>query len=285
MMAKTGDYMFEFCYSVSTHNGCVRKKNEDNYYVDGFWREDVSICRQCLSGKSTGRLTAIVCDGMGGQDAGEIASQLVIKTANDMLQTTPKPLFSGRKVDFIKVANERICQYMEEHGLNMGSTLAALEFSDNVVTSVNIGDSRCYLIRNGELHQISVDHSVAHRMITTGDLTAAQAREHRGRHELTQYLGVRPSEMILEPAVRSNLTIRNEDRYLLCSDGLTEAVEDDSIRDILKRDGSCEEIAEQLLSAAINNHASDNVTVIVIQVLRVNQSFLRRIENAIRRWQ
>lgn len=276
--------MFEFCYSVSTHNGCVRKKNEDNYYVDGLWREDVSISRQRVSGKSTGKLTAMVCDGMGGQDAGEIASQLVIKTANDMLQNNKKLLFSGENDDFIITANECICRYMDEHGLNMGSTIAALEFSDNVVTSVNIGDSRCYLLRNGELQQISVDHSVAQRLITTGELTAAQAREHRSRHELTQYLGVRPSEMVLEPAVRSNLTIRNEDRFLICSDGLTEAVEDDSIRDILNRDGSCEEITELLLTAALNNHASDNVTIIVIQVLRLDQSFLKGIGNAIRRW-
>ena len=173
---------------------------------------------------------------------------------------------------------------MGTHGLDMGTTLVALEFANNQVMSVNLGDSRSYFLRAGVLKQLSTDHTVISRMLATGQITAQEARKHPRKNELTQYLGINPNDMIIEPSVVPPFLVMDNDRYLICSDGLTESLGLDQIRRILEEERTVEETSKALLSAALENHARDNITVIVIQAEKLRETLFQRMSNALRRW-
>lgn len=276
--------MYSYNYAVVSHGGSRRRENEDAFYIDGLWRKDVSVHEAKHSGACRDRLTAMVCDGMGGQDAGEVASWIAVKTAAELASSGDGMLFADGGARFIQSANDGICRYMDAHGMDMGSTLAALEFNDGAVTAVNLGDSRCYRLREGRLEQLSTDHSVIGRMLASGQITPEQAQAHPRRHEITQYLGIRSEDMVLEPAVKPGLPVCLGDRYLICSDGLTEALDGVKIEEILGRRDALE-AAEALLAAALEYCAEDNVTVIVIQVGACKEGLFQRIGDTLRRWQ
>ncbi len=224
-----------------SHVGLRREHNEDTYYGDaelGLW---------------------LVADGMGGHEFGEVASAL----ARD---TIVRETHSGKPLaDAIRRADEEIISHSRRRAeaLPMGTTVAAARLSDGRFEVSWVGDSRAYLW-NGELRQLSQDHSYVQELIDQGAITPEQARSHPHRNVVTQALGV------TDPGSLKVETITGEFRpgmqLLLCSDGLTEEVDDQTIARILGRtELSAQECVDQLILAALDGGGSDNVTVVVVR--------------------
>jgi serine/threonine protein phosphatase PrpC len=215
----------------------------------------------------------VVADGMGGHNAGEVASAMatsMLKSAHANGITDAKELG-----DLIKEINVQIFQSAaaktEQSG--MGTTLTALaitpsdqtlgENSVATATVANIGDSRTYLLRNGEFRQVSVDHSYVQELVSDGLITREEARTHARRNIVTRALGI-------EPVVGVDtwtLPLIAGDRYVLCSDGLVDEVTDADIATCLKRITDPQETANELVAMANTNGGRDNITVIVVDVL------------------
>ncbi|MBR0093501.1 MAG: serine/threonine-protein phosphatase, partial [Lachnospiraceae bacterium] len=207
---------------VRSDVGRVRENNEDNYYFCGYIREDVTMLRSAAVCETeyTPTLYA-VCDGMGGESHGEAASLIAVRHLHPYEYSGVK---TGADSD-LQAANDEICGEIKKRGCaRMGTTLAALYLDKEMAVVCNIGDSRIYLLRHGLLTQLSTDHDEAASLVRMGMLTKEQARTDKRRHALTQYLGVPPEEMTLEPAF-DEVRLLPGDRFLLCSDGITDLID------------------------------------------------------------
>ena len=242
--------------------GRVRSNNEDNYYLQGQIRQDVEQLntRAQYVGADTCALFA-VADGMGGEAQGEFASLTAVKS----LRPCSVEQVNAAAQRSINRANALICREMDRIGRRMGTTLAALYIDNGRAVACNVGDSRVYLLRDGILTQLSTDHSQVQQMIDLGILSSEAARTHPNRHVLTQHLGIREDEMILQPAFSEELELRVGDTFLLCSDGLTDMVDDADILEALSS-GTSEHRAQTLVELALAAGGRDNVTVLVASV-------------------
>jgi len=201
---------------------------------------------------------------MGGESFGEVASLIAVSTlagyqATDIRKTV---------ADYISKANRLICDEMEKNnGARSGTTLALLHICEKNAVSYNIGDSRIYFVRRGEVYIMSEDHTEAERMVKVGLLTQKEAKTHKLRNKLTQHLGIFPEEMIIEPYVSETDKLKKGDMFMLCSDGLTDMVSDADLVDILTlKDRDITGIVKTLLEASLANGAKDNVTIILVKV-------------------
>jgi len=232
-----------------TDVGQIRSNNEDTYMInpDG---------RYCL-----------VADGMGGAAAGEMASQIFAQTAAEIFETT-KPISEQELVDQVQSAflqaNDRIldhaARYPEHQG--MGCTAELLAFSSAGFVVGHMGDSRTYRLRQGNFKQLTKDHSLVQDQLDQGLITEEQARNHRMRNIILRAVGVRPS-----PALD---TLRGPifpgDLFLLCSDGLTDLIEDRHIVQSLQQSGNLCQKVEQLVAMANNAGGKDNITVVLAEI-------------------
>lgn len=210
-----------------------------------------------------------VADGMGGHAAGEVASSTAVRALQAAFEAgevhTAESLESATKA-----ANRAVWEQARTNRgmLGMGTTLVAVavvETDDGTsgLAVAHVGDSRLYLLRDHVLHQLTVDHSLVQELIDDGQITPAQAAIHPQRHVLTRALGVEPSvdvDLI-------DISPRHGDRYILCSDGLPREASDDQITAVAERFADPSEAARQLVALANARGGSDNVTVVVIDVL------------------
>ena len=241
--------------------GRVRKQNQDNFYLNGSYRGSVEDVRN-LSGELHDLPCGVfaVADGMGGETHGELASLETVRC----LRAADKPGIDMEAV--IDEANRRVCELITAYGgRRIGTTFAGLVLRDGSVTMTNIGDSRVYRFRNGSLGRMSRDHTVIQQLLERGIIDEAKAKTHSARHKITQHIGIFPDEMLIEPyTVRD--TLLPGDLYLICSDGLTDMVEDGEIARILGARGPVGKKAEALFKTALFNGGRDNTTVLVIEV-------------------
>ncbi|MGY0618816.1 PP2C family protein-serine/threonine phosphatase [Lysobacter sp. A378] len=225
-----------------THPGLRRELNEDSYYGDselGLW---------------------LVADGMGGHEYGEVASALARETiVREIRDGTPL-------AQAIRIADEEIIRASQRRrdALPMGTTVVAARVIGARFEVVWVGDSRIYLWRDGQLTQLSRDHSYVQELISTGAITREQARHHPHRNVVTQALGVTgPSS--LDVAMMSGELLPGM-QLLLCSDGLTEEVDDQQIARVLAHaDCSAQECVDTLVAAALDGGGSDNITAILVR--------------------
>jgi len=231
--------MIEF--GNTSHVGLRRELNEDTYYSDaalGLW---------------------LVADGMGGHEFGEVASAL----ARDAVV---REVSAGRSLtEAIRSADEDIIRQSRRRAdsLPMGTTMVALRVVENRFELAWVGDSRAYLW-NGQLRQLSSDHSYVQELIDQGAITPEQARSHPHRNVVTQALGVTDPESLKVETISGEL--RPGFQILLCSDGLTEEVDDAAIAATLAQgELSAQECVDQLVSSALDGGGSDNVTVILLR--------------------
>ena len=236
---RTDRRMIEFGHS--SHVGLRREHNEDTYYADaelGLW---------------------LVADGMGGHEHGEVASAL----ARD---TVVREIGAGMPLaQAVQRADEEIIHHSSKkaEALPMGTTIAAIRMRATEYEICWVGDSRVYMW-NGELKQMSQDHSYVQELIQQGAITQEQARVHPHRNVVTQALGVTDPASLRVETLRGNLQPGMQ--ILLCSDGLTEEVDDRHIGQVLAReDLSAQECVDHLILAALEGGGSDNVTVILIR--------------------
>lgn len=230
-------------YALS-HVGRVRTVNQDAYYQP-----------------APGENFAVVADGMGGHRAGEVASQIAVEEFTRWLRCAPRPNEEALRYA-VSEANRAI--YMkakaEPDKSGMGTTLTALWVDSHRVYLTHVGDSRAYLYRDGEMSQLSRDHSVVNEMMERGEITAAEARVHPHRHFITRSLG---TSVYVTPDV-SKFERRPGDVWLLCSDGLSNYVDGDEMGELLGGNGSWQDKASLLLELALRRGGSDNVTVMIM---------------------
>jgi protein phosphatase len=244
-----------------SHPGMVRTHNEDSVFVDG----EAGL--------------AVLADGMGGYSAGEVASGIAVNViSTGMLEE----LHSGRelsKVDIasglthaalllqqhIALANKGIYEAAQQRPecAGMGTTLVATVFFQNRVSIGHIGDSRCYRLRADKFEQLTHDHSLLQEQIDSGMLTPEQAKYSLNKNLVTRALGI---EAVV-PADIAEYRVEADDIYLLCSDGLTDMVDAEIVREIVaaKRSDLAEAAAE-LIDIANQNGGRDNISVVLVRV-------------------
>ncbi len=228
-------------HGATTHSGQVRKENEDALLVEG-------------------RLY-VVADGMGGHNAGEVASAMAIKS----LQAAAGGITDEASLNAaLDKANEVIYEESMTNHVHhgMGTTIAALVMTDDSVVVGNIGDARIYRWHEGNLSRITKDHSYVQELVDEGIISLEEARVHPRRNIVTRALGI-DGEV---EASTSTLPITMGARYMLCSDGLVDEVTDAEIAAILNRHSDAQQAADALVAAANAAGGRDNVTVIVVDV-------------------
>jgi protein phosphatase len=231
---------------VTTHVGQLRDGNEDNYVsIDGLY---------------------FVADGMGGHSAGEVASEIAVRILQEVY-TDPKVRVSspGLLADAISTANTAI--FMEamhdSSKAGMGTTLTGLAVTnapDNQIVVANVGDSRTYLWRHGELRQVTKDHSHVQTLVDRGAITRAEARVHFQRNIVLRAMGIE-SWVDIDTFP---MTVEDGDRYIMCSDGLVDEADDDEIEAEIRLSVSVQDLADRLVDLANRNGGRDNITVVVV---------------------
>ena len=235
-------------WGAATDAGRVRTENEDAF-----------VAEQLVFG---------VADGMGGHAAGEVASAIAAGTLRDRLGAGAQSVDVA--VAAVVEANAAIFQgaHSNAEQRGMGTTLTAMVVlaegeAPRRMALVNVGDSRTYVMRAGRLRRVTVDHSYVQELVSTGHITEAEARSHPRRNIVTRALGI-------EPNVRVDtwvLPFVQGDRFVLCSDGLVDEVDDEEIAQLLEANRSPQDAADALVAAANERGGRDNVTVVVVDVL------------------
>lgn len=202
-----------------------------------------------------------VADGMGGHEAGEIASEITINTLNDL---APQSADAEALARAVVAANLNVIKAPSQ-GVGregMGTTLTAAILEKERLVIAQVGDSRAYLLHNGSLQQLTRDHSLMADMIEAGQLTEAEARVHPNRSVITRAIGSDPH---MQPDLYE-LNVETGDRLLLCSDGICGMIEDHEIASIMRQAPSAQSCADQLVEAALAAGGFDNATAIVVDV-------------------
>jgi len=205
-----------------------------------------------------------VADGMGGHAGGEVASGLALETIERLFTRG-----EGDLAEQVHEANRIVFErsVLDRSVAGMGTTLTAALLEGDRVRLAHVGDSRAYLLRDGELRQLTEDHTLVRRMVLEGELTEAEAEVHPHRNILTRVLGVGPDieidELWLDP--------RSGDRLLLCSDGLTGMVPDDRVGEILRADRDPQRAVDRLIREANEAGGVDNITAIVIDLVDADE--------------
>lgn len=256
--------------AVFSHVGKVRSNNEDNYLLFETYRRDLSTnITQFEIAAPAQQTVAAVCDGMGGESAGEQASLIAVEALHPCHIDAVSVFVSQQ----ISEANKRICDEINRRGgTRIGSTVAALYIDSGRAAACNLGDSRIYLLRGDILKQLSVDHSESQRLVDMGVIPKEKARQSSQKHRLTQHLGIFPDEFILSPEIGEPFELAPNDRFLICSDGLTDMVTDEKIKEELIGSNKAGEAARHLVDRALQAGGIDNVTVIVLDVKEPSSS-------------
>ena len=248
--------------------GCLRKNNEDSY---GYWEpeNDQQFLRK-------GRL-AVVADGMGGYEGGQEASRLAVETLMAVYRDFGGDDPQAALVEALQTAHERIRQYSFAHpelrGMGTTCTAAAIvrgaDGGENrgaeydSLYYVHVGDTRLYLIRDGQITRVTRDHSYVGRLVEAGMISAEQAETHPQRNILTAALGTNP-DLIMDSPGRPE-PLRPEDVLLICSDGLWGQMRDSEIFDAVENK-SAEQAGRELIDLARERGGPDNITVEILRL-------------------
>jgi serine/threonine protein phosphatase PrpC len=223
--------------AAATDIGLVREGNEDSYLTE--------------------EPLFAVADGMGGHRGGEVASQLAVETLEKLFKKG-----AGDLPDQVQEANRVVFErsVVDEKVAGMGTTLTAALVEGDRVRLAHVGDSRAYLLRDGDLRRLTEDHTLVHRMVTEGEISQEEAETHPQRSVLTRALGVETVVDVDDDTVQ----VRPGDRLLLCTDGLTSMVSEQAIEKVLRAVPDPQEAAERLVQIANEGGGTDNTTVVVL---------------------
>jgi len=254
-------------YAGRSAVGLVREHNEDNFVIANLTSGAQSPREASLTDVvGEGGLLFAVCDGMGGAAAGEVASQMAVDVLHEAMRRGGFPrerdVLARRLVAAVEEAGRRIfdAAQKERSRRGMGTTATAAVLIDKVLFLAEVGDSRAYLLRNGELKQLTKDQSLVNQLIEAGHLTEAEAEAFEHSNIILQALGT-------SETVQVDLTfveLRRGDRLMLCSDGLSGLVHSDTLRDTLANIDDPSECTGALVKFAEAGGGHDNITVVVI---------------------
>lgn len=261
-------YQIEYAYTC--HTGNVRVNNEDNFWCCGSQMEAENHGTEgiCTGSESNGKLPAFaVFDGMGGESSGEMAAWLAADQFGKYYAEN-KRIRKKAPEEFLEQAvlnmNRGVCRYAAEHRISsMGTTMAMGLFGADAVYLSNLGDSRIYQFREGQMRRVSTDH------VLGGSLF--------GKAPLTQYLGIPEESMGLE-VIPVICEYQNEDRFLFCSDGMTDMLSESEIGEILAKGAPVKETVEILLEQSLKKGGRDNVTIVLCEVRETER------ENPVKTW-
>ena len=240
-----------FRWSAQTDIGRIRQENQDTFFAD----PEIGLF--------------IVSDGMGGHQGGALASGIIaedlpvmIENALDKLKSkNPRKIMSLLKKVIAEQNRQLHLEGTSERGfVDMGATLVVALLKNERCYIANVGDSRIYRLRQGNLTQLTRDHSIVSELIEKGQITPEQARNHFASNVITQYIGM-PQKT--RSHVRS-FKLKENDRLLLCTDGLTDMIHDKTIAQILQSETEPENACKSLVSASLEAGGYDNITVLVI---------------------
>jgi PPM family protein phosphatase len=237
--------------AIQTHIGCVRQMNEDSGAIRKY---------------KNGWVLAIVADGMGGHQAGDVASQMAVDIiAGQIEKITADMTPSGMQdklEEAIRLANHKILDYAQTHEecRGMGTTVVIALMNEQYGILAHIGDSRIYKYSEQKLQQVTNDHTLVNELLRSQQITPTEAANHPRRNILTRALGT-------EPSVKADYSVLHwdpDDILLLCSDGLSGKISSDEITNILQ-DGSLEDMVNRLISCSLKAGGEDNITVILLR--------------------
>ena len=228
-----------------TDTGRKRRRNEDAY-----------VCEPPLFA---------IADGMGGAQAGEVASQLA---AAAVRESAGDGGGEQRIIELIQDANRRVYDRSntDPHTSGMGTTMTVALVGDDHVAFGHVGDSRAYLIRDGDIEQLTEDHSLVNELMKSGKLSPEEAETHPQRSVITRALGTDPDVDVDTFSVPA----QSGDLFLLCSDGLTDMVEQEAILELVERNrGSIDDALKSLVKAANRGGGEDNITIVAFEIANV----------------
>lgn len=225
-----------------TDIGRVRPINEDSYYLP-----------------QPGERFCAVADGMGGHNAGEVASALAVRVFSQNMREID-PITALALETAVTRANEAVYYAsLENAGMSgMGTTFSALAAQGDTAYMAHVGDTRIYLVRRGAIMQVTTDHTLVEEMVQKGLITPREARVHPKRNIITRALGTEPDVQI----DIMQMALRPGDVFFLCSDGMTNFVDEKQILDIALGEGDWQAKLERLLSIALENGGADNITAL-----------------------
>ena len=237
-----------------TDQGCVREQNQDIYQIENLGKDTV-LC--------------VVCDGMGGAKAGNVASALATEIFVEEVRKNWKNDMDRAQIEHLlrsatKEANFRVYDYSQQHAecMGMGTTLVAALIKGKDASIVNVGDSRAYHIRQNNIQKITVDHSLVEMMVLRGELTPEEAKTYPGKNYITRAVGT-------ENAAEADLfqvDMEDGEYMLLCSDGLSNLLDDQELLFEVVHGENKAKCCEALLEIAKDRGAPDNVTCVLVQI-------------------
>lgn len=261
-------------FGAVTHAGKVREKNEDHYLIVRLSRSLELLMTNVPANQSPGKLSEygygmVVADGMGGAAAGEVASRmaanLLIKLVMDAASIRH---IDEAEAEALKDRMEGYYNAIHSELVNQGTINPAIEGMGTTLTITysfgtdlfiaHAGDSRAYMFREGNLRQLTHDHTVAQKLADQGEIPQEAVAEHRMRHILTNVLGGHDGPIITE---LQQLELMEGDCLMLCSDGLTDMVKDADILNVLRDIESSQEACDKLLNLALDAGGKDNITI------------------------
>ena len=247
-----------------THPGRVRKENEDNYSLNGRITGVDLKKGSAYVQKMSEPFHLAVCDGMGGESYGDVASKIAVEV---IAKSAPNIYESGDDFSYaisssLDDANTKICNEIATRGKRMGTTLAAIYVVKGRVICVGMGDTRIYHFSKGLLEQKSFDHTHAQGFVDAGEVSPEDSSSIPDAKRLTKHLGVFPDETPLSPVISAVDDVENGDIIMLCSDGLTDMLSDAEISAILTNADSAQDATGKLVRKALEKGGRDNITVV-----------------------
>lgn len=259
-----------------------RKNNEDNFYVNGRYmeREQMNDGGQYTAMVTDDLQIYAVCDGMGGAEFGEEASLKTVKKLKQYQETCPQPDSTVYLEQLIDEVNRDVDQISLDKGMesgSCGSTIAMMLLRNDSFRTVHVGDSRVYRLRKGELERMTRDDSEVQDMVDRGEITLDQAWTHPRKNVITRHLGMPTDGTVLMPAISVRRQLHEGDRYMICSDGVSDQLHDTMIQDILCRNLPTKDAAELIVRTALRDAdragmSSDNITCVLLDVRKAGEA-------------
>lgn len=248
-------------YAGYTHRGNHKVNNEDNFYLEGVIKEE-SAGTLLVSGKCRDAAVFAVSDGIGGEAAGEKAAFLSMSYLKETVLDG-----SLRMTDeYVNDMNLWLCRQQQHHRIsNMGCTLVLVKLYGNKMDFMNLGDSRLYLMHENRLLRLSEDHTEYEYLKQYDMLPKNAAALEHSKHTLLQHLGVDSGEMLLAPQI-GKTELWPKDKLLLCSDGISDMLEDREILSVLQSHASPEKACIALVNRAMEYGRTDNLTAVAVSI-------------------
>lgn len=234
-----------------TDRGQVRPLNEDAGGI--FYNQ-------------SGQLLAIMADGMGGHQAGDVASTMAVTMFEEEWATVSKQLPPNEAEQWLDETLQSVNQKMYNHSIDikecegMGTTVVIVIMTSEFITVAHIGDSRCYTFNGKLFTQVTVDHSLVNELIRSGEISKQDAHHHPRKNVVLRALGTQEAVQ----ADYRTLTIEKNERVLLCTDGLSDKIEDEEIENFMSDSQSIKDIASQMVDLANDRGGEDNISLILI---------------------